>query len=408
MILLRLAASTLKVFGHNKLRTFLSALGITIGIGAVAAVISVGKSSQSVITSQIQGLGSNIVYVTPGLIDFKSGRGRQPGASATTLSLKDATDIKHLGEQLITAVSPEVSQTAVVENKTATNIVNVVGADTEYQAVHSVELSSGTFLSADAILHKKHDIVLGATVVDKLFGQNATGVVGKKVTIRGDDFTIVGVTKKSGGFGPIDVDNAVAIPRPVAESVFSQSFLSTIYAKAADNTDVAKTADQIRTILLKNHKITTKQDADFTVLTQDDILSVVGSVTTILTTAISAIAGISLLVGGVGILNTMLFTVVQRTREIGLRKALGATRFHILWQFLVEAILLSLIGATLGVLLSLGIITIAEHFLDFGVSLSWSAVGLSAAVSIAIGLIFGIAPARRAARLNPIESLRHE
>lgn len=410
MTYLRLIAEAFRTLWQHKLRTFLAMLGIIIGITSVSAIISVGAGSQTAITSQIEGLGSNLIFVTPGVVRLQPGAGRQPNL-VTTLTLEDARALRDdlVGAGLATAVSPEISQSAVVERGDSSTFTTVVGAEPIYLEAHGSTIAHGRFVTQADLDSTAKVVVLGDQIAGTLYPElTRADVVGKKVRLRAVDYTVIGVTASSGSVGQISVDDAVALPFTTAREQLKQDFLSYVSIAARSSDQVTAAADRAKALLLERHGFSKAIDADFTVLTQAEILSTVDQVTGILAAVVSAIGSISLVVGGIGILNTMLFAVVQRTHEIGLRKALGATRLHILWQFLVESVVLTTLGGVVGVGGAFVVLHVAARFLPFTTHLEPVAVLWAVGVSVGTGLIFGIVPARVAARLNPIEALRHD
>lgn len=410
MTYLRLVAEAFRTLWQHKLRTFLAMLGIVIGIASVSAIISVGVGSQSAITGQIEGLGSNLIFVTPGVVRLQPGAGRQQN-TVTTLTLDDA---RALADELVpsgmaTYVSPETSQTVIVQRDDRTYVTTALGGEPQFLAAHGSEVAHGRFLEQADLDNGAAVAVLGDVVAGQLFPELARAdVVGQTVEVRTETYEVVGVSAPVGSLGQFSVDDSMVLPLTTAQADFSQDFLSYITLSVASSDQVQPTADRIEAILLVQHGFDEAADADFTVLTQAEILSTVDQVTGILSAVISAIGSISLLVGGIGILNTMLFAVVQRTSEIGLRKALGATRLQIMWQFLVESVVLTALGGAAGVATAYAVLKVAGRFLPFPAQLEPMAVLLAVGVSVSIGLVFGIAPARLAARLNPIEALRHD
>jgi len=391
----------------NKARSGLTILGIVIGIGSVIAMISIGQGSQSSIESSIQSLGSNLLLVTPGAqrgmgVQVSQGRG-----SSQTLTKDDADAILSQVSS-VKAVSPEVSGRYQVTAKGTNTNTSVNGVISSYPAVRNVEVDTGNFISDQNVKSMSKVAVIGPTVRDDLFGEDAasTSVIGQTIRIKSVNFTIIGITKEKGGSGFNNQDDIIYIPITVAQQYLTGgSYVSTI-AVQAENEDVMTTLQSdITALLLSRHNVST---ADFSIMNQADIVATASSVTGTFTILLGSVAGISLVVGGIGIMNMMLTTVTERTREIGLRKAIGAKRKDINLQFLGEAIMLTFTGGIIGILLGCLASFIAYQFFSIATEVSTFSIVLSFGVSGAIGIIFGYYPANRASKLNPIEALRYE
>ena len=397
------ALSTLRV---NKLRTFLAMLGIVIGIGSVIALISLGQGSQAAVQSQIQSLGSNLLTVSPG---SQRGGFIQGGAgSATTLTLDDANAI--LTSPSVTDVvnvSPEYSRRAQVTAGGKNTNTSVVGAQAVYGVVHKVSVSEGQFISDSDDARQAKVAVLGPTVVSDLFGTNVDPI-GQSVRISGQSFKVVGVTVSKGG-GFLNQDDIIYVPLSTAQKVlFGSSSLTSIAVEATNENVMNSVEDEVGYLLLDRHKISQVANADFTILSQNDILNTASSITGTFTALLSGIAAISLIVGGIGIMNIMLVTVTERTREIGLRKALGAKKGDIVKQFLIEAIILTFVGGVIGMVVGVLISAVISKLVGIPFAISPGSVALAIGVSGGIGILFGWYPARKAANLQPIEALRYE
>jgi putative ABC transport system permease protein len=391
--LLRLAASSLRA---NKLRSALTTLGIIIGVFSVILLVSLGSGLQSYITNQISGLGSNLIFVIPGRI----GGARTAGGQQTNkLVLNDAKNLT-IKLRAIAQVGPIVQKTTTVKvgSKSSKN-ASVLGTTSNYPDIIKTEIILGTFFSASQEHSGAKVVLIGHSIYTNLF--NSTNPIGKKVSISGSKFTVVGVMKERGSVFGVDQDNIVVIPINIAQRVFGVNNLNTIYLSANKPEFVPLVKRQAIEVLSK--RLT---EDDFTLQTQEQTLSTITSITSVLTTALGGIAAISLLVGGIGVMNIMLVSVTERTKEIGLRKALGARRKDILLQFLLEAVILSLAGGIVGIILGLGVSAIIAKLFVSEVT-PWSVV-LAFAFSVAVGIIFGITPAIRASRLSPIEALRYE
>lgn len=398
------AFNTLRV---NKLRTALAVLGIVIGIGSVIALVSLGQASQKSVTNQIQSLGSNLLTVSPSNSQSGNVRG---AVSVTTLTYDDAKAITTSSSvNTVAKVSPELSKRSqIVTGKNNTN-TQVYGITPAYAEVKKVEITSGSFISQSDVDTINKVVVLGPQVVEDLFGDSAKNVIGEVIRIEGQSFRIVGVTKAKGGSGFQNQDDMVYVPLTTAQKVlYGQNYLSSISIEAK-SADVMVTAqDQVGYLLLARHNLKDPAKADFRIQNQSDILSTASSITGIFTSLLSGIAAISLLVGGIGIMNIMLVTVTERTREVGLRKALGAKKKTIVTQFLTEAIILTIMGGFLGMLLGISISFILSKIMNLPFTVSASSIGLAIAVSGAIGIVFGWYPAKKASDLQPIEALRYE
>ncbi|MFA5050874.1 MAG: ABC transporter permease [Patescibacteria group bacterium] len=391
----------------NKARTGLTVLGIVIGIGSVIVMISLGQGATGSIESSIQSIGSNLIIVMP---SFQRGVGTQVSAgrgSAQTLKPADSDAIQ---EQLslVKAVAPELSSRYQVTTKGKNTNTSIVGTTASYPSVKNVQIDIGSFISDQNVQSSSKVAVIGPTVRDDLFGENVNPV-GQTIRIKKIEFKVIGLTKEKGGSGFSNQDDQIFIPLSTAQRFLAGSeYLSTINVEAIDQESMTELQAQITTLLLSRHNISNSALADFSTMNQSDIVESASSITKTLTMLLAAIAGISLIVGGIGIMNMMLTNVTERTREIGLRKAIGAKRSEINIQFLTEAVMVTFLGGIIGILfgwlVSLGI----TQFGNIATKISLSSILLAFGVSAAIGIIFGYYPARRAAGLNPILALRYE
>jgi len=394
------AISTLTL---NKLRTGLATLGIVIGIGSVIALVSLGQAAQKAVASQIQSLGSNLLTVSPGAQSAGFVRGAAGGS--TTLTFEDAKALKD-SPQVATVknVSPEFSRrTQVTTGRKNTN-TQILGIIPSYAEVRKISLTAGVFIGDKDVQSMGKVAVLGPQVVNDLFGEGANPV-GQSVRINSQSFRIIGVTVSKGGTGFLNQDDIVFVPLTTAQKLL----FGADYVTEAQNENVMTQAqDEVGYLLLARHKLRDPSQADFTIFSQNDILGAASQVTGTFTALLSGIAAISLLVGGIGIMNIMLVTVTERTREIGLRKALGAKKKVVITQFLIESIILTFAGGVIGMAVGIAASFIIASFINLPFTLSAQSVLLAIGVSGAIGVIFGWYPARKAANLQPIEALRYE
>jgi len=392
----------------NKSRSALTILGIVIGISSVIAMISIGQGASQNIEDNIQSLGTNLLVVQPG-----SQRGvgtvvRGGFGSATTLTLDDAHAIE---EQItsIEAVAPEVSSRKQVKTTQGTNTnTSIYGVNESYLTAKNVELANGSFITDQHNKRISKVAVLGPTTRDDLFGEGADPL-NQKIRIDNLEFTVIGVTQSKGGSGFGSADDLIYVPLSTAQRyITGNNNLNNINVQVVDETLMSSVQEQITNLLLIRHKIADSTQADFSIINQADILDTMSSVTGTLTLLLGAIGGISLLVGGIGIMNMMLTTVTERTKEIGLRKSLGAKNKDINIQFLAESVALTFIGGIVGVFLGWLVSFLITTFSSTTTSVTAFAIFLAFGVSAAIGIVFGYYPARRAAKLNPIDALRYE
>ena len=390
----------------NKMRTGLAILGIVIGIGSVITLISLGQGSQQSIENQIQSLGSNLLTVSPSRQNNGGVMGQSGGV--TSLVLADAKAIeKNFSNTLVNKVSPEYSnRSQVVAGRNNSN-VSVIGVYPTYAEIRKVIMDKGVFISDRDVSSMTKVAVLGPTTATDLFGEISP--IGKAIKIGNQTLKVIGVTVSKGGSGFNNPDEMIYVPLTTAQKqIFGRDNLTSIAVEAKTKEVMVQAQDEIGYLLLNQHKLNNPTDADFTIMSQNDLLNTVSQVTGTLTALLGGIAAISLLVGGIGIMNIMLVTVTERTREIGLRKALGAKKKTIITQFLIESILLTFIGGVIGMIFGITASFLISKIMNLAYVISLSSIALAMGVSSLIGIIFGLYPARKAANLQPIEALRYE
>jgi putative ABC transport system permease protein len=401
----------------NKLRSALTMLGIIIGVAAVISLMGVGRGASAAIDSQINSMGTNLLFVTPGSTSESGVRTAQ--GSAQSLTYEDAVALAdpEQGLTAVAAVAPQVGAFGQVVYQGNNVFTQVLGVTDDYASVRNYELAYGDFITDVNVQTKQSVAVLGAGVVEDLFSDGADPL-GKSVRINNIPFKVVGVLEAKGGSGMGSQDDQILVPITTAMSRLSRSrygasnTVSQISVQVASKDQIDTATGEISAVLRQRHNIRSAAEDDFTVQSQEDILESATAITDVLTLFLGGVAGISLLVGGIGIMNIMLVSVTERTREIGIRKAIGATRKNVLAQFLTEATVLSVLGGLIGVAAGAGIaqlisgVSIGSMTLEPTIDLD--SVLLATLFSLAVGLFFGIYPAYRASSLNPIEALRYE
>ena len=403
MSILESLANAFRGLLANKLRSILTMLGVIIGVGAIITTTSIGEGAKADITERIQTLGANILAIRPGQSMF---RGRSSADARRTLTVEDIETLREYGVNF-GYVTPEISNRAQVKHRNKNTNTTIVGTSPEYLVTANFNIEYGKFFSENDIRYKKTVCVLGKTVVDNLF--NNRDPVGQKVKIKNIGFHVLGVMKEKGASGWRNPDDQVFIPYTTAmKRVFGNEYLSSISIQAKSDKQLEAAETEVTELLRKQHKIPINKELDFHVRNQAEFMETLEESSQTFTNMILGIAVVSLIVGGIGIMNIMLVSVTERTKEIGLRKAVGAQRLDILFQFLVESTTLSLIGGLVGV--GIGIIgaEMVPSLWGWRTVISPIYGLLSFLVSALVGVFFGAYPAWKAAKLHPIDALRHD
>ncbi len=391
----------------NKLRSLLTMLGIVIGVGAVIAMDGIGRGAQASIKSRITALGTTLLTVQAGQV-----RGMGGIASGSDRARMTMSDAAALDDQatFVTAVQPEMTRDLQIQFNAKNASSRVVGTTSNYLEVRKYELERGRMFTSQEDAGKQRLVVVGPAVLTNLGVENIEAILGEPVRIRGIQFTVVGVLKSKGqtsAFG--NPDDQVLIPIQTARfRIFGTDRVNSISVLAQSETLIPEAMADIQKILRREHRLAREKEDDFNIRNQADFLTTAAETSKVFSSLLAGIASVSLIVGGIGIMNIMLVSVTERTREIGVRKALGATSKNILFQFLIEAVVLCLLGGAIGVLLGAGGAMALSKLANFNTEISSQSVVLAFAFSAAVGVVFGVWPARRAASLDPITALRYE
>jgi putative ABC transport system permease protein len=391
--LLRLALSRLRT---SRLRAALTMLGVIIGVASVVALVGVGQGTTTNITDRLASLGTNLLTISPTT---------QNSDGSTSLTLEDAAAIAELDS--VAGVAPEVSTSLEVSAAGESTTTTVIGTTTDYATVRAYDVWQGTFLTDVSVDRKLRVAVLGASTADTL-GLDA-GDLGTEISIDGIPFQVIGILQPKGGSGFQDPDDQVIVPVAAVQKYFvGGDSVRTVGVSVAPTADMSATNAEITALLRQRHEIASGSDDDFSIFDQTQLLDAASSISGTLTLLLGGIASISLVVGGIGIMNIMLVSVRERTREIGIRKAVGARGRDILAQFLVEALTLSLLGGLIGIAVGLGVSAVIGQIAGWGFAFSPTTVIAAVLFSLLVGVVFGVWPARQAARLDPITALRYE
>ena len=401
-VLVKLATQSIM---KNKMRAALTMLGIIIGVAAVIVMVAVGFGARSRIRAQINNLGTNMIVITPGAA--QQGGVSQGAQAFPNLSIEDVEKIRR-ESQVVTAISPVVVTRSQVIGESGNWRTLINGVDTDYQTIRDWQTASGDFFSVEDVEAMRKVAVLGKTVADQLFP--GTDAVGQEVQIRNVPFDVVGVLAPKGQTATgSDSDDVVLIPHTTARNALSgRTFIPQILASTASEGDIPAAQEEIRVLLRESRRLAPGDPEDFTVRNQNDLAQAAEGSTKVMTMLLAAIASISLLVGGIGIMNIMLVSVTERTREIGIRLAIGARGSDVLTQFLVESIVMGVLGGVMGLVLGVAGSKLLAYFTGWETVISPLVMLVAVAFSGAVGVFFGWYPARKAAALHPIQALRYE
>lgn len=401
--LIRISISALKA---NKLRSMLTMLGIIIGVAAVIAMVGIGNGATANITSQIKGLGSNLLIVSPG--QTNSGGVKGATGSSNTLLMTDLPKIQ-ANSPAVKAIAPFVSTNAQLVYGSGNASTSVGGTTADYAQVRNLTLARGRFLTQEDVDTYTRVAVVGPTVVKNLMGDANADIIGKTIKLKNIPFLVVGVTASQGSSGMTNNDDIAYIPITTAQDrLIGNKYVRQIFIEATSAEMMTPAQDQVTNALRIAHKLQTGKANDFSITNQADVLATMENVTKTLTMLLGGIAAISLLVGGIGIMNIMLVSVTERTREIGIRKAIGAKSNDILIQFLIEAVVLCILGGGIGILIGWGGSILVGRLMNMPTSVSLSSVIIAFGFSAGIGIVFGVFPAKKAASMDPIDALRYE
>jgi putative ABC transport system permease protein len=402
----------LRALRSNKMRTALTMLGMIIGVGAVIAMVALGQGAAKKMREQWESMGTNLVSVRPGGPSRHSPGGPPGGSQNQVLKASDADAISRKFPETIAGVAKVSRGSGDVKLGNATTSTQLIGASPDYETVAKMAVETGRFLNEEEENQRSRVAVVGRSVVEKLTGDRLADMVGQDILVRRTRFKVVGILKSrgTGSFGQ-DQDDLIIVPCSTAmRRLFNRDYLSEIAIQCRTEKDTDQVIEQVSSLLRERHKLKPPypDNDDFNVRSQAQILEASAASSQVMTSLLGGVALVSLLVGGIGIMNIMLVSVTERTREIGIRKAVGATNHNILQQFLVESLVIAVMGGLMGIALGVTAVLVIAHTLGWDAIIQASSVVLSVVVSAGVGLFFGIYPAYRAANLNPIEALRYE
>lgn len=396
--------NALGAIGSNKMRSALTMLGVIIGVASVVLMVAIGQGAQKSVTSRIESLGTNLLAISPG---SPSQTNVRFGGGSSTLPGDDVAAIREYVPDL-QGIAPELRSRSQVIVGNLNVSTSIVGTTADYPAVRNAAVQYGSFFTAADVIDFSKVAILGPTVAQSLF-PNSPNPLGSDIRIGNNVFTVIGVLQSKGQQGFNNQDDMIVIPlSTMQQRITGKDVVSTIYVSVTDQSSMEETQNIVTAVLLNAHRITDVKNQNFTVLNQADAVETLNEVTSTFTLLLGGIAAISLLVGGIGVMNIMLVSVTERTREIGIRKAIGAKKRDILLQFLVESTVLSVMGGIIGTLLSAVGSLLVKTYASLDATISPTTVLLAFAFSVAVGVFFGMLPAWKAAKLRPIEALRYE
>ncbi len=402
MLFLEIIRVALQAINANKLRSVLTMLGIVIGVAAVITMVALGTGAQRSVEAQLQALGTNVLTVRPG-----QGWHRGVRSGSARMYLTDAYAVEDRADAIVLA-APEMVSSAQVEFNRSNANVRVTGTTANFAELNSFEAEYGRFFTAEEDAGRRRVAVLGGTVPE-LFDSTPLEMLGQRISIRNVTFEVVGVLEAKGGSGWFNQDERIFIPVQAAQfRIMGTDRIGSFNVKIADGYSPTAAMAQIEQVMRREHKLRVGDDNDFYVQDRAELMGTMQEATQTFTFLLAGIAAVSLLVGGIGIMNIMLVSVTERTREIGIRMAMGATRRQVLTQFLLEALVLCLVGGFLGIALGFGASKTLADLANWSTAVSPESVGMAVIFSAVVGLFFGAWPARRAASLDPIDALRHE